>query len=64
MNIEETASAKDRNSVKDIKQEIRLTGFNSIFAAASIDASKAYYSEFKRQMKEHPEKALKRNMVI
>ncbi len=28
----------------------RLMGFNSLFAVASIDAAKAYYNEFKRQM--------------
>jgi len=62
-NIEETASARNRGEIEEIKEKTRLTGFNSIFAAASIDAAKAYYSEFKRQMKEHPEKALKVGLI-
>lgn len=34
-------------------------GFNAIFAASSIDAAKAYYLEFKRQMQDDPTKKLK-----
>lgn len=49
-NIQEVASDKLRNKVKEIKDRVRLTGFNSIFAVASIDMAKAYYEEFKRQM--------------
>ena len=41
------------------KEKLRLNGFNSIFAVSSIEAAKLYYMEFKRQMKEHPEKELK-----
>lgn len=56
MNIEDVA----RNSVtKEQKEKMRLTGFNSIFAVSSIDAAKLYYTEFKKQMAAHPEKALK-----
>lgn len=33
----------------------RLSGFNSIFATANIDAAKLYYDEFKRQMEYMPE---------
>ena len=51
-NIQEVASDKLRNKVKEIKERVRLTGFNSMFAVASIDIAKAYYEEFKRQMKE------------
>ena len=51
-NIQEVASDKLRNKVKEIKERVRLTGFNSMFAVASIDMAKAYYEEFKRQMKE------------
>jgi type I site-specific deoxyribonuclease, HsdR family len=32
----------------------RLTGFNSLFATASIDAAKRYYAEFAEQQKELP----------
>lgn len=45
------------------KQPMRLRGFNSIFAAASIDAAKRYYAEFQRQMGEHPEKALRTALI-
>ena len=50
--------AKSHQSAEE-KSKVRLNGFNSIFAVSSIDAAKAYYLEFKRQMDEHPEKALK-----
>ena len=43
-----------RNSSYQMKDQ-RLHGFNSIFATASIDAAKLYYSEFKRQMAYVPE---------
>ena len=33
----------------------RVTGFNTIFATASIDAAKLYYTEFKRQQEKLPE---------
>ncbi len=36
-----------------------MTGFNSIFAVASIDAAKLYYSEFQRQMEADPARRLK-----
>ncbi|MBN9331472.1 MAG: DEAD/DEAH box helicase [Comamonas sp. SCN 67-35] len=32
----------------------RLSGFNSLFAVASIDAAKRYYAEFARQQKDMP----------
>ena len=62
-NIQEVASAKDRGSVEEIKQKTRLTGFNSMFAVASIDVAKLYYNEFKRQMQEHPELALRVGII-
>ena len=43
-----------RNNTYQMKDQ-RLHGFNSIFATASIDAAKLYYSEFKRQMAHVPE---------
>ena len=49
-NIKEVASDKLRNKVQEIKDRVRLTGFNSIFAVASIDMAKAYYEEFQKQM--------------
>lgn len=56
-NVFEVASAKDRNKIEEVKEKIRLSGFNSIFAVASIDAAKLYYNEFKKQQKEIPELA-------
>lgn len=49
--------AKNQQTAEE-KSKVKLNGFNSIFAVSSIDAAKAYYVEFKRQMAEHPEKAL------
>lgn len=43
-----------RNALDELTQK-RVKGFNSIFAAASIDAAKLYYSEFQRQQAELPE---------
>ena len=51
-NIQEVASDKQRNKIKEIKDRVRLTGFNSIFAVASVDMAKAYYEEFQNQMKD------------
>ena len=56
-NVFEVASAKDRNKIDEVKEKIRLSGFNSIFAVASIEAAKLYYLEFKKQQREIPELA-------
>ena len=48
-NIGDVATAKDRNKVKEIKAKTRLTGFNSIFAVASIPFVKLYYTELQKQ---------------
>ena len=53
-----SAVAKNQDT-KEEKQNVKLNGFNSIFAVSSIEAAKLYYMEFKRQMAENPEKALK-----
>lgn len=58
-NIKEVASDKLRNKVQEIKDRVRLTGFNSIFAVASIDMAKAYYEEFKKQMEADAGKKLR-----
>jgi len=42
-----------RNSFYKIKER-RLAGFNSIFAVASIDMAKLYYTEFQKQLKNLP----------
>ncbi len=57
-NISEVASA-DRGKIEEIKQKQRLSGFNSIFAVSSVDMAKAYYEEFRKQIKEDPTKEIK-----
>lgn len=57
-NISEVASA-DRGKVEEVKQKQRLSGFNSIFAVASVPMAKLYYDEFRKQMQEDPTKQLK-----
>lgn len=59
LNIDQVASAKDREKVEEIKQALRLSGFNSIFCVSSVETAKLYYNEFKKQMKENPSKKLK-----
>jgi type I restriction enzyme R subunit len=54
-NVHEAASARNRSAIEDVKEKIRLSGFNSIFAVSSIDAAKQYYVEFARQQAEVPE---------
>lgn len=54
-NVEEVASARNRNTVQEVKKSKRMTGFNSIFAVSSIETAKLYYSEFRRQMEALPE---------
>ncbi len=53
-NVSAVATARDRSKVEEIKQKIRLSGFNAIFAVASIDIAKAYYLEFKKQQADTP----------
>lgn len=57
-NISEVASA-ERGAVEEIKMKQRISGFNSIFAVASIPMAKLYYDEFRRQIDEDPTKNLK-----
>lgn len=57
-NISEVASAKN-GAVEEIKQKQRVSGFNSIFAVASVPMAKMYYAEFKRQMEADPTKKLR-----
>ena len=49
-NISEVASGKN-GAVEEIKQKQRVSGFNSIFAVASVPMAKLYYQEFKKQHK-------------
>lgn len=58
VNIKEVASAK-RDEVEEIKRKQRISGFNSIFAVASVPMAKLYYREFQKQMGEDPTKKLR-----
>jgi type I restriction enzyme, R subunit len=58
MNIGSVASA-ERGAVEEIKQKQRLSGFNSIFAVASVPMAKLYYQEFQKQMAEGPTRKLR-----
>lgn len=57
-NIAEVASA-DRGKVEEIKRKQRISGFNSIFAVASVQMAKLYYEEFRKIMKKDPTKQQK-----
>lgn len=62
--VKNISEAINRN--KDFKEDKRkeiVNGFNSIFAVASIEIAKLYYTEFKKQMKENPQKALKVGII-
>ena len=58
MNISQVASGK-QDAVQEIKQKQRLSGFNSIFAVASVPMAKLYYQEFQKQIAADPSKALR-----
>ncbi len=44
-NVTDVAKGKE-----ELREKIRLSGFNSILATSSIEAAKLYYAEFKKQM--------------
>ncbi len=49
-NIAEVISDKECDAskkIKEIRNQVRLNGFNSIFAVSSIEVAKKYYNEFK-----------------
>lgn len=48
-----------KDPVEEIKRKQRISGFNSIFAVASVQAAKLYYAEFKKQMAADPQKKLR-----
>ena len=58
LNIQEVASSSDRTKVEEVKQKLRLSGFNSIFCVSSVEAAKLYFNEFKKQMEANPSKKL------
>jgi len=57
--VAKIASARNRRRVEEQREKMRLSGFNSIFCVASIEAAKKYYDEFSRLAKKSPEHALK-----
>lgn len=57
-NIADVASA-ERGAVEEIKKKQRISGFNSIFAVASVPMAELYYNEFRKQMRADPTKNLK-----
>lgn len=52
-NVADVVSGK--NKAEEIRRKQRMSGFNSLFACASIDAAKRYYAEFAAQQKALPE---------
>ena len=63
VNVEEVARAKSGSGVEELKNPMLVRGFNSIFAVSSVKAAMLYYDEFARQMKRHPEKAIKTAVI-
>lgn len=57
-NIADVAGDKT-GRIAEVKNKLRLSGFNAILAVSSVDAAKLYYSEFVRQMSASPAKKLK-----
>ncbi len=46
-------------AVQEVKAKQYVSGFNSIFAVASVPMAKMYYAEFKKQMEADPSKKLR-----
>lgn len=59
VNVEEVAKAKNGLDTQEIKNKTFIKGFNSILAVSSVEAARLYYAEFQKQMKAHPEQAIK-----
>ena len=59
VNVEEVAKAKNGLDTQEIKNKTFVKGFNSILAVSSVEAARLYYAEFQKQMKAHPEQAIK-----
>jgi type I restriction enzyme, R subunit len=60
-NVSEVAGGRSRVEVKATK---RVNGFNALFATASIEAAKRYYSEFTEKQKElAPDRQLKIGLI-
>lgn len=59
VNVEEVAKAKNGRDTQEVKNKTFVKGFNSILAVSSVEAARLYYKEFQKQMKAHPEQAIK-----
>lgn len=59
VNVEEVAKAKNGRDTQEVKNKTFVKGFNSILAVSSVEAARLYYTEFQKQMKAHPEQAIK-----
>ena len=56
--------AAGRNRVEEVKVDSRVKGFNALFATASIEAAKRYYTEFaKQQQVLPPDRRLKVGLI-
>ena len=56
--------AAGRNRVEEVKVASRVNGFNALFATASIEAAKRYYTEFaKQQQVLPPDRRLKVGLI-
>ena len=58
-NVTEVVADRRRDKTEEVHGKKEAVGFNSIFAVFSVDAAKAYYEEFQKQMKKDPSKHLK-----
>ena len=58
MNIADVASGA-KGKVEEIKQQQRVSGFNSILCVASVPMARLYYQEFQKQMEADPTKKLR-----
>ncbi|WP_394216991.1 type I restriction endonuclease subunit R [Brachybacterium vulturis] len=62
-NVEESSRTSRR--AEAFRQSKRVRGFNALFATASIEAAKAYYTEFARQQEQlTPDKKLKIGVIF
>ena len=59
VNVSEVVHAKNGSDVEEIRNKTHIKGFNSIFAVSSVEAAKLYYTEFRKQMAAHSEKAIR-----
>lgn len=53
-NLDEIAAARRRRHVSELRTTRHVTGFNAIFATASIAAARAYYNQFALQQEQLP----------